>query len=89
MITGETIYYIQITSVGSCDPLPFLLAYISVLGSSGLLVALFSQMTRSAEQENKYRLELKTRSLTERHNNEILEAYRQLQTLRHDFKQHV
>ena len=89
MVAGEVIYRVQAASLIANNDLSFSAAYICVLASAALSFALLIQITRSAEQENQYRLELETLIRTKQHNEEIQQTYRRLQILRHDFKHHV
>lgn len=90
-VVEEAIYTLQMELVktyGEINNIPFFIAYVGVLLCIAFSILLFHKIAQDAERENHYKLEVSTMAHSQQHLCELKRMYADLQTQRHDFKQH-
>lgn len=91
IIVEESVFSLQLkllSDYGNIDKAPFFLAYVGILLCTLFSILLFHMMSKSADRENRYKMEANTMALSRQHIQELERMYADLRVQRHDFKQH-
>lgn len=89
LITEETVYSLQISTEDrgiNCSS--FIWIYSGILLGVVLTVVLFHLMSRSTENENRYRMEIENIEKTKKYTKELEMMYTKLTEIKHDIKHH-
>ena len=88
-LTEEAIYALQESSPDiTSNYMLYVQAYIGVLLGIFFIVILFHNMSRSMENENRYKMEVASIEKTKRYANELEMLYTRLVEMKHDLKHH-
>lgn len=89
LVTEEAIYALQNSeSMDKASTGIFICAYAGILVGLFLTIILFHIMSRSMENENKYRMEVENIEKTKKYTNELEMMYKRLTEAKHDLKHH-